>query len=118
MRLPRLHCCILELVLDEMCIAKCSLLTCEMGVQTAVLTCCVCRLYVQISSEPTVEPPTPSRVAPLSLSGVFSVSCLLAPARSGPLWETSGLCHLRLGEGVERCLHTEGAFAETGLRRC
>lgn len=112
--LPRLHCCILELALDEMCIAKCSLFTCEMGVQVAVPDgLCVQVICADFPRAYSGAPHPRPGWAPLSLIVFCS-----GPARSEPLWKTSGLCHLRLGEGVERCWHPEGAFAETGLRLC
>lgn len=74
-------------VLDEMCIAKSSLLTCEMGVQTYVLTGCVCRLHVQISLGPTVEPPPPPRVG--SSQPQWLSLCVLPPGTS-QIWTPVG----------------------------
>lgn len=63
--LPRLHCCILELALDEMCIAKCSLFTCEMGVQVAVPDgLCVQVICADFPRAYSGAPPPPPGVGP------------------------------------------------------
>lgn len=66
--LLRLHCCILELMLDEIHIAKCNLLTCETGVQTAVPDgLCVQVTRADFPRGYSGVPPPPPRVDPSQL---------------------------------------------------